>query len=233
MAINARAPGLLAEEAARSGAVLLHYSTDYVFDGAKGSAYLESDLPHPINVYGRSKLMGEQAVVDAGGASIILRTSWVYSLRRDSFVTKTLSWSRQQTTLRVVQDQIGCPTWARMLAEITAALLARGGNQMDPKNSTGVDFTPFEWLLQRQGIYHMAGDGNASRLDWAKAILRYDSHPEEQSVKEVLPALTADFPTPAQRPLYSALCCDRFFTTFGLRLPAWETSLRLAMESAL
>jgi dTDP-4-dehydrorhamnose reductase len=219
MAINAHAPGLLSEEAVALGAVLIHYSTDYVFDGTKGSPYLESDAPHPLGVYGRSKLAGEQAVKQAGGISLILRTSWVYSLRRDSFVLKVRQWARQQPTLRVVSDQVSNPTWARMLAEITAQMLAKGG-----ENVTG-------WLSERGGLYHLAGSGYASRLEWAQAILRYDPQPEEIVTRELLPALTADFPTPAQRPLYSALDCEKFYKVFGLRLPAWQDALKLAMET--
>ena len=218
MAINGHAPGLLAEEATALGAVLIHYSTDYVFDGAKGSPYLESDAPNPLGVYGRSKLAGEQAVEQAGGKSLILRTSWVYSLRRDSFVLKVRQWARQQPSLRVVSDQVSNPTWARMLAEITAQMLAKGG-----ENGTG-------WLSERSGLYHLAGSGYASRMEWAQAILRYDPQPEEIVTRELVPALTADFPTPAQRPLYSALDCEKFYTAFGLRLPAWQDTLKLAME---
>ncbi len=216
-AINAQAPGVLAEAAQKMGAAFLHYSTDYVFDGAKGSAYTEEDLPNPVNAYGKTKLEGEQAVQAAGGAYFIFRTSWVYSLRRDSFVTKVLQWSRAQAQMRVVSDQVGSPTWARALAEISTQLLAmsKAGGK--------------EWLQERRGLYHLAGEGSASRLEWAREVLKNDPHPEEQRVKELLPALTAEFPTPAQRPLYTALDCSRFAEAFELRLPAWERALELAM----
>jgi dTDP-4-dehydrorhamnose reductase len=197
----------------------VHYSTDYVFDGTKGSAYAEDDPTHSLGVYGQSKLEGEQAVQAAGGSYWILRTSWVYSLRRDSFVTKVLGWARQNPTLKVVADQVGSPTWARLLAEITAQLLAQAGA------------SPAGWVGERLGLYHLAGDGCASRLQWAQAILDLDPHKEEQQVSELIPALTADFPTPAQRPLYSALDCSLFARTFDLRLPPWQEALRLAMES--
>lgn len=218
MAVNRDGAGLLAEHAHRLGAVFIHYSTDYVFDGTKGTPYVESDAPHPLNVYGESKLAGEQAVEQVGGSYLILRTSWVYSNRRDSFVTKVLAWSRQQPQLKLVSDQVGNPTWCRMLAEVNALLLA----------AAGADF--FNWVAARKGIYHLAGDGFASRLDWGKAILENDPRREEQVVEKILPALTADFPTPAQRPLFSALTCNRFYQTFGLRLPDWHTALRLAMR---
>lgn len=215
MAINSDAPGLLAEEAAALGAALIHYSTDYVFDGAKGSDYFETDTPNPVGVYGQSKLVGEQAIQRAGGYALIFRTAWVYSLRRDSFVTKTLQWARQNPSLRVVSDQVSNPTWARMLAEITAQVLAKGSG----------------WLAERRGLYHLAGSGRASRLEWAQAILSLDPRKEEQVAREILPARTADFPSPAQRPLYSALNCDKFTETFGLRLPEWQDALRLLMEA--
>jgi dTDP-4-dehydrorhamnose reductase len=218
-AINAHTPGLLAEEAKRLGAALIHYSTDYVFDGQKGSPYTEDDQPNPLGVYGQSKLEGEHAVLNAGGAVLVLRTSWVYSLRRDSFVTKVLSWSRQQRTLHLVSDQISGPTWARPLAEITALLLAQAGPD------------PSGWLGERAGLYHLAGSGYCSRLEWGQAILRLDPQPEEQLTEQILPASTADFPTPAQRPLFSALNCSYFAQTFGLRLPEWQEALRLAMET--
>lgn len=220
-AINAQAPGVLAEAARKMGAAFLHYSTDYVFDGAKGSVYTEEDSPNPVNAYGKTKLEGEEAVQAAGGAYFIFRTSWVYSLRRDSFVTKVLQWSRAQTQMRVVSDQVGSPTWARALAEVTAQLLAMSRGREK------------EWLGERRGVYHLAGEGGASRLEWAREILKYDPHPEERRVQEMLPALTAEFPTPAQRPLYTALDCSRFAETFGLRLPAWERALKLAMDVPL
>ena len=123
---------------------------------------METDLPNPLGVYGRSKLVGEQAVQQSGGAELIFRTSWVYSLRRDSFVTKVLQWARQQKTLKLVSDQIGNPTWARALAEITALLLARAGGE------------PAAWIKERAGLYHQAGDGYASRFEWGQEILRLD-----------------------------------------------------------
>jgi dTDP-4-dehydrorhamnose reductase len=219
-AINALAPGWLAQKAAEMGAAFLHYSTDYVFDGRLGRPYLETDAPHPLNVYGQSKLEGEQRVQASGEAYLILRTSWVYSVRRDSFVTKVLDWARKNRILNLVTDQVSNPTWARMLAEITAQLLAMGGQNV------------VSWLNERSGLYHLAGSGYASRMEWAQEILRLDPHPEEQSVEEMRPAQTTDFPSPAQRPLFSALNCEKFTDTFGLRLPDWKLALRLAMEAS-
>ncbi len=214
-AINATAPGILAKEAASLDAALIHYSTDYVFDGRKGRPYSETDVPNPLSVYGRSKLAGERAIQAGGGAYLILRTAWVYSLRGNAFVTKVLHWSRQSETLRIVDDQVSNPTWARMLAEVTAQVLARGGNV----------------LREHKGLYHLAGRGHASRFEWAQEILRLDPKREEQAVEQLLPGLTRDFPTPAQRPLFSALDCSRFEDTFGLCLPDWRAALRLAMVS--
>jgi len=217
--INAITPGLLAQEACQMNAVFIHYSTDYVFDGKKGAPYIETDMPNPLGVYGRSKLDGEGAVLQIDGAQLVLRTSWVYSLRRDSFVTKVLGWAHQNPSLRLVTDQISGPTSARQLAEITALLLAKAGS--DPVN----------YLSERRGLYHLAGSGHCSRFEWGQAILQLDPHPEGQMAREILPAITADFPTPAQRPLFSALDCLKFSDTFGLRLPDWKTALRLAMEA--
>jgi dTDP-4-dehydrorhamnose reductase len=218
-AINATIPGILAEEALALKAVLIHYSTDYVFDGGKGSAYSEDDNPNPLNVYGQSKLAGERAIQALAGVHLILRTAWVYSTRQGGFVTKALHWARQNKTLRIVDDQISNPTWARMLAEVTGLLLARSGEHYHP------------WLTERKGLYHLAGSGFTSRLDWTKAILKLDKNSAEQVVETILPAQTSDFPTPAQRPLFSALECAKFEQSFNLHLPAWQAGLKLAMDS--
>lgn len=212
-AINGTGPGVLAEEARKLNAVLIHYSTDYVFDGTKSSAYDETDLPHPVNEYGKGKLAGEQAIQSAGGYYLIFRTAWLYSLRRDSFVSKVLRWAREDEIVRVVDDQVSNPTWARMLAEVTAQVLARGPG----------------YLRERTGLYHLAGGGYASRYTWAEEILKLDPRKQEQRVKQLLPAQTSDFPAPAQRPLFSALECQRFELTFDLCLPVWDKALELAL----
>jgi dTDP-4-dehydrorhamnose reductase len=218
MKVNGQAPGIMAEAARKSGAMLVHYSTDYVFDGTKGSPYVETDAPNPLNVYGESKLAGEEAIQQAADAYLILRTSWVYSTRLQSgFVQKVLAWARQNETLRIVEDQIGCPTWARMMAETTGLLVAKGSNQLD------------EYFMQYRGIYHVAGKGSASRFKWAEAILDCDPRRDEQLVKHLEPALSSEFPTPAVRPTYSVLNCSHFESTFGFRIPDWMESLQLAM----
>jgi dTDP-4-dehydrorhamnose reductase len=218
MALNAEAPRRLAELALEMNSAFIHYSTDYVFDGEKDFPYTETDVPNPLGMYGKSKLAGEQAIKEVSGAYIIFRTSWVYSLRRDSFVTKVLGWARKQTELKVVSDQVSNPTWCRMLAEITGQILAKAGK------------SPAGWVKERRGLYHLAGGGFASRLDWARKIIEFDPLAEEQIVKNLVPAKTNDFPSLAQRPAFSALNCDLFEDTFSIRLPGWEESLRLAMD---
>lgn len=218
--INAKAPGVMAEEAQALDIPLIHISTDYVFHGEKGSPYIEEDKTNPLNVYGQSKLEGEQAIVQVGGAHVILRTSWVYSLRGDNFVTKILAWSREQETLRVVSDQVGSPTWARMLAEAISGMVDRSLPNLR------------EYFGERRGIYHLGGRGSVSRFDFAEAILSLDPHPEEQMTRRLEPALTADFPTPARRPLVTSLDCSRFEQVFATRLPGWEENLQLALINA-
>jgi dTDP-4-dehydrorhamnose reductase len=218
LAINRDAPSIIAEEAKALGAAFIHYSTDYVFDGKKSEPYVETDLPNPVNTYGQSKLAGEHEITNIGGTYLILRTSWLYSLRGETFVNKVLKWSRQYETLRIVEDQVGSPTWCRMLAEATAQVLVMGGVEL------------VGWLAERRGLYHLAGEGYVSRYEWAQEILRYNPNPQEQVTRHVLPSLTSEFPTPAQRPLFSALNCDRFYKTFGICLPDWRDALRLALD---
>ncbi|MDR3575294.1 MAG: sugar nucleotide-binding protein [Anaerolineaceae bacterium] len=249
--INAAAPAVLAEYARTYRALLVHFSTDYIFDGQQSAnsqtfsqaskpnieeknappqledvneglrthtGYIESDYPSPLNVYGQTKLAGEQAIQQIGGLFFIFRTSWVYSLNRGGFVSKVLEWARQKPVLRIVSDQISSPTAARFLAEISAGVLFQSRGDLD-------------WMAERAGVYHLAGDGAASRFDWARAILENDPRRFEQTVRQVEPALTSEFPSPARRPLFSALNCERFISTFGLRLPAWQTALRLILQT--
>jgi dTDP-4-dehydrorhamnose reductase len=218
-AINGTAPGILAELAKELKATFIHYSTDYVFDGSKGMPYIETDTPNPLGIYGSSKLAGERAIEEIDPAYLTLRTSWVYSLRRGSFVTKVLSWARNQSELRIVDDQISNPTWCRALASATALLVARAGEK------------PTGWISERRGLYHLAGEGFASRLDWAKLILDFDPHKDQQIAAKVESAKTIDYPTPAQRPLFSALNCEKFVGTFSIQLPKWQDALALAMTS--
>jgi dTDP-4-dehydrorhamnose reductase len=217
-AINAAAPAVLAEEAARLGAVLVHYSTDFVFDGEKTEPYVEEDPPAPLGVYGRTKLEGEQAVRAAGGPHLILRTSWVYSADRDSFVTRVLRWGREKRVLRIVEDRSGSPTWCRALAEATAELLHAAAP------------APWDVLRERGGTYHLAGAGAASQREWAEAILALDPRRAEQVVEEVLAATAAEFPLPAVRPRFSALDCGRIREMFGVELRPWREDLASALR---
>ena len=217
MKINALAPGVMAETSRQIGAVFIHYSTDYVFDGVKGEPYTENDLTNPLNMYGKSKVLGEENIQQAGDAYLVLRTSWVYSLRGNSFVNKVLGWARKNSTLKVVDDQVSGPTWARTLAEVTGLLISQHQNKL------------YESIREKSGIYHLAGNGYTSRYEWAKHILTRDPRPSEQTVQRLEPGRSEEFPTPAVRPLFSALDCTRFETTFGLHLPAWDRALELAM----
>ena len=218
-AINGTACEIIAKAAHRMHVPFVHFSTDYVFDGAKGGVYLETDAVNPINAYGKSKLMGERAIQEFGANYLILRTSWLYSLRRDNYVLKVLRWARSKKIMRVVDDQIGNPTSARMLAEITALALGMVKQAGD------------DWLHERQGIYHLAGDGEASRFEFAKAIIALDPKREEQIVSELQPAKSVEFPLPAQRPANTSLNCDKFERAFSLRMPPWKEALQLELES--
>ena len=217
MNVNALAPGVMAEVSRTLGAVLIHFSTDYVFDGRGNTPYTENALTSPLNVYGKSKLMGEENIGQAGDAYLILRTSWVYSLRGNSFVNKVLGWARKNRTLKIVDDQVSSPTWARMLAEITSLLIAQNRVNLHDR------------IHEQCGIYHLAGKGYTSRYEWAKQILANDPQRAEQTVQVIEPGRSEDFPTPATRPLFSALDCTHFEKTFGLQLPSWSSTLKLAM----
>jgi dTDP-4-dehydrorhamnose reductase len=217
MAINGTGPGILAEEARKRKSALIHYSTDYVFDGTLGKPYTEEDLPNPLSVYGETKLAGEKAVGDVGEAYLIFRTSWVYSLRRPSFVTKVLQWAREHETLNIVDDQVSNPTWARSLGESTGFVIALTKDAL------------IENFRERSGLYHLAGGGSCSRFEWAKEILRLDPHPKEQIAKEIQPAKSTDFQSSAMRPLKSHLNCSKFESTFDLKLSHWKLDLMLSM----
>jgi dTDP-4-dehydrorhamnose reductase len=216
--INALAPGTMAESARKLGAVFIHYSTDYVFDGLSKTPYEEYDPTHPLNVYGSSKLMGEKNIAQAGDAYLILRTSWVYSMRGNSFVNKVLEWARNSKTLKIVGDQVSNPTWARALAGTTCNLLSQHKEAL------------VERIRKERGIYHLAGSGYISRFEWARQILINASDRGGQLTHTIEPVPSDEFPTPAQRPLFTALDCSRFENVFGLRLPGWEVSLRNAMR---
>lgn len=215
--VNGRAPELMANLALELKAAFIHVSTDYVFDGTLGRPYMETDRPNPLNIYGKSKLAGEQSVQRVGGAYLIFRTSWVYSMTGNSFVNKILEWARKNPNLRVVDDQVGNPTWARSLAEMMGQLLEKA------------DGSPFDYFEKYAGVYHLAGRGYVSRFDMAKEIIRLASIREPGLISSLQPARTSEFPAPAERPLFSALDCAHFESTFGLRLPEWQSALEHAM----
>jgi len=219
MLVNCHTPGEIAIYCKKFNIPLIHFSTDYVFDGEKGELYTEEDIPNPINVYGKSKLSGEQAILQSRCPGIIFRTSWVYSMRTGGFVKKFIGWAQNNEVLKIVDDQIGNPTWARMLAILSSKMIGNLREEtLDLFNQTG-------------GIYHMAGGGHTSRFEWTKSILNYLSKDQSVIVKEILSAKSAEFPTRAPRPMFSALNCEKFEKTFSLKIPHWETSLQLMLES--
>ncbi|NYH08666.1 dTDP-4-dehydrorhamnose reductase [Pseudomonas moraviensis] len=207
-AINATGPGVLAEEAARLGAPLIHYSTDYVFDGSQHEPYNESDVPGPLSVYGKSKLAGEQAIAAVDGQHLILRTSWVYSTHGRNFLLTMQRLLQEKPQLRVVADQVGAPTWAGTIARSTLALIEHWQS-----GQTGA------W-----GTYHLTAGGHTSWFGFAQAIgaaLREQGKP----CAELLPIPSSDYPTPAARPLNSRLDCSRLQREWGISLPDWQTAL--------
>ncbi|WP_287029222.1 dTDP-4-dehydrorhamnose reductase [Pseudomonas sp. UBA6310] len=207
-AINATAPGVLAEEAAALGAALIHYSTDYVFDGAKPAPYLESDAPNPLGVYGQSKLAGERAIQAVGGEHLILRTSWVYSTQGRNFLLTMQKLLAERDELKVVDDQIGAPTWADSIAEATAALVRRW--------QAG---TPGSW-----GLYHFSAGGETSWFGFAQAIAAHLAAQNRLRAR-LLPIPSSDYPTPAPRPLNSRLDCTRLQREWDVSLPDWRAAL--------
>ena len=213
--INAALPGVLAEEAKKLGALLVHYSTDYVFDGTKKTPYVENDVTNPLGSYGASKLAGEKAVVATGADHLIFRLCWVYGVRGQNFMLTMQRLAREREKLRVVRDQVGCPTWARMIAEATAPAIRQVLAAKD--------------RAMYSGIYHLAASGNTSWHGFATRIV--ELMPEtERKCREVEAITTAEYPTPAKRPAYSVLNCTKLEQTFGLRLPDWERSLRQVLD---
>lgn len=213
--INAVAPGVLAEEARRVGALLIHYSTDYVFDGTKSEPYGEEDRPNPQGAYGRSKLAGDQAVQAVDGNYLIFRLCWVYGLRGHNFMMTIMRLARERECLRVVRDQVGCPTGSRLIAEATALALAQVLSAREPRSF--------------KGLYHLSATGSTSWHGFAEAIVGHMAA-EERKCREVQAISTAEYPTPARRPAYSVLSCEKLKRVFGLQLPDWAEGLRLALD---
>jgi dTDP-4-dehydrorhamnose reductase len=218
MRVNAEAVGALGDECLRARIGLVHYSTDFVFDGRASRPYVESDPPAPLGAYGRSKLAGERALLEMGAPAIILRTAWVYSVGRKSFVSSILRLARERDSLRVVADQVGSPTFATDLATATALLLFAMRNDA------------FAAIESRRGVYHLAGTGAVSRSDFAAAILELDPRRSEHRVHAVEPIRTVDYALPAERPAYAPLDCTRARGTFGVALPPWREALGRALR---
>lgn len=210
MKVNGTAPGVMGEEARRLDALLVHYSTDYVYDGTKGAPYVEDDVPNPLNAYGRSKLAGERAVIATGCAHLILRTSWIYSGRGTNFVLTILRLARERKELTVVDDQIGSPTWARMLAESTREILEDPGR-----------------ARENGGVYHLSASGYPSRFDFATKIISeaqvLSGRPSGWAT--VLRTTTAKYPLPAVRPLHVATSKEKIRRVLRVEMPDWETQL--------
>jgi dTDP-4-dehydrorhamnose reductase len=223
--INAGGPALLAEEAKRLGAGLIHYSTDFVFDGARHVPYTEEDTPHPLGVYAQTKLEGDQAIMASGAPHLIFRLAWVYAARGKNFLLTIQRLAREGKPLRVVDDQVGCPTWSRPVAEATAAALARiegfqpasgpGALSPDPQGA------PFSFQ-EVSGLYNAVCAGETSWWGFARAFI-----PPEIPIQRIA---TADYPTPARRPVYSVLTCDKLRRVFGVTMPAWPEALHACLE---
>ena len=210
--VNAEAPALMAQEAQALGAKLVHYSTDYVFPGGDRDARAESDATGPLNVYGASKLAGEQAIAASGADHLILRTSWVYGMRGKNFLLTMLRLARERDELRIVDDQHGAPTWSRTIADTTALILARAAAGDDA------------WWRTHGGIYHLSSQGSTTWFGFTQAIL------EEAGIDcRLVPIASAEYPLPAARPRYSVLSSARLQDRF-VRLPHWRDALRLCLR---
>ena len=227
-AINAEAPAVMAEEAKKIGASLIHFSTDYVFDGSKISPYVEDDSPNPQNVYGRTKLEGERAIQASGAAHLIFRTAWVYATEGRNFLLTILRLATQREELRIVRDQIGAPTLSSEIAAATTNILAQ------VRDNERRSFS----LADLSGIYHMTAGGETSWYDFATSILEEAAASSAASpwfaaatsslpliARRVIPIATKEYPTPARRPAYSVLSNARLNRTFSLQLPDWRKQL--------
>lgn len=216
MKINGIAPGILAEEAKRLNALLVHYSTDYVFDGTKTSPYTELDAPNPICVYGRSKLAGEQAVCVAASPFLIFRTSWVYAAQGKNFLNTIKRLGSEKRELGIVNDQLGAPTWSREIAQASLQAIEK--------------YLVHPHAEELNGIYHMTAQGQTSWFGFAQAAAEYGLFAELAHAPALRAITSAEFPTPAKRPKYSVLSNARLHAQFGIQLPDWRISLRECLE---
>lgn len=221
MAVNGIAPAIMAEEAKKLGAAMVHYSTDYVFDGSKASPYTEEDTPCPINVYGRTKLAGEQAIQAAGIPHLILRTSWVYGARGKNFLLTVLRLAGERDELNIVDDQIGAPTSSRMIAETTGQILAQCFSPITHHPSP---------ITQHSGLYHLTAAGQTSWHGFTAAILENRARLEGAPGPRLSPIPTSAYPLPAPRPPYSVMSNGKLQRAFGVAIPDWRNGLDLCME---
>ena len=225
MKVNGIAPGIIAEEAKQCGAGVIHYSTDYVFDGTKNAPYVETDGTNPLNEYGRSKLAGELAIASVGVPHFTFRTSWVYGLRGKNFLLTMLKLARERSELKVVNDQIGSPTWSVTIAQATAQILAQALTPSIAQESG--DFS--EFMGSRSGVYHLTSTGETSWYGFAKLIFELTEGLEARALTSLLPIGSEFYPSPVNRPNYSLLDVTHVERSFGLRLPGWDEALAVAL----
>jgi dTDP-4-dehydrorhamnose reductase len=221
-AVNADALAVIGRHAAETGALVIHYSTDYVFDGRKTGPYNEDDVPQPLGVYGATKLAGEQALAASGCRHLIFRTSWVYGVHGGNFAKTILRLAAERDTLRVVADQQGAPTSARLIAEVTARALAHSLDATDD--------------AARQGLYHLAADGVTTWHEYACAVVDFtqrSGRPLRLNSAAIAAISTADYPLPAQRPANSCLDCSRLKHRFSVTLPHWRLGLEHTLAEIL
>ena len=219
LAVNGTAPAILAEEAKKLGAALVHFSTDYVFDGEKPEPYTEEDSPNPLGVYGRTKLAGDEAIQSTGVPHLIFRTAWVYGLKGKNFLLTIQRLAKERDELKIVDDQIGSPTWSRTIAQTTTNVLT----QVLPQNSPG-DLSRFE---QASGLYNLVCGGQTSWFGFAQAILEASSSPQDT---KLIPIPTSEYPTPAKRPKNSILSTEKLKSAFGIAPPAWDVTLKYCLS---
>lgn len=218
--VNAVVPGIMAEEAKRLGALVVHYSTDYVFDGTSSTPYREDEPTNPQNAYGRTKLAGEAAIAASGANHLVLRTSWVYGARGANFLLTVQRLARERDELRIVADQHGSPTWCRTIAELTSQMLVQGlGNA----GERGIDA---DFWRERGGLYHLTAAGQTTWHGFTEAILDLTG-PEKRP--NVVPIPTSAYPLPAKRPAFSVLDNDKLARNFGVRAPDWRDALQLCL----
>ncbi len=220
-AINAAAPKVLAEEARKIGAAVVHFSTDYIFDGSKKTPWVESDPAGPLNVYGESKLAGEVAVSGSGATYFTFRTSWVYGATGNNFVRSILKLAREREHLKIVADQHGAPTWSFELARMTADVIV----QIERLTEQG-KYSLGEVALPLSGVYHATGSGETTWYGFAvQSIAELQKREPETKLASVEPIPTSEYPTPAKRPMNSLLDCSKLERAFGWRMPDWRESL--------